>query len=143
VWDTNVNPVATAWRAEAVVPNDIGKMLGRSDAYVWGMPYGKNDWAPYKQYIDAENPTVGSSWQPPQFPPFQFPPFQFPPIPGTTPPVTSTPPVVTPPASESGISLVHVGLGALAIFLAWKLLKGGEGASYEANVDEFEENCWE
>lgn len=132
-WDPNVHPSATAWRLAAMTPNDIGKILGREDAYVWGMPYGKNDWAPYKEYIDAENPTVGA--QPWQFP--GLPPFQFPEVPGTTPPVT------TPPAAESRIGLVHIGIGIAFVFLTWKLLQGGEEASYEANVDDFEENCWE
>lgn len=126
-------PAVFDWIAYGYPKENIGALLDDPDGYVWGLPYGDMSWDKYAQYIPA-----AAGGKAPATPP--------PPKVVTDPPkveVKNGQPVVTPPASESGISLVHVGLGALAIFLAWKLLQGGEHASYEANVDDFEENCWE
>lgn len=116
-----------AWTGYAYPPENIGSLLDDPDAYVWGLPFGEMSWDKYAKFIPVAGGGTATKTPPP-------------------PPVITDPPKVeikngVPVAAESGISLVHVAIGAAAIFVAWKLFGGGH--SYEANLDEYEENCWE
>lgn len=116
---------AATWTAYEFPKENIGAIAGDPNSFVWGLPFGDTDWSKYAQYLPVA--AGGTSTKTPELPK-----------------VVVEPPKVDPSTgkvSAAGMPTWIPWAGAAVIaYFAWKWY---EGRQYEANLDDYEQNCWD